>query len=115
MNLLARRLYELRTQRNLKQEELAEALGVSRQAVSKWEMGTGVPSLENLKAISDFFGVTIDSLVKDSPAPEENARASASTTPPPPVSGAADGSSNGYRSAKTNAVDVRAKELSSRR
>ena len=72
MNLLARRLYELRTQRNLKQEELAEALGVSRQAVSKWEMGTGVPSLENLKAISDFFGVTIDSLVKDSPAPPES-------------------------------------------
>ena len=111
MNLLARRLYELRTQRNLKQEELAEALGVTRQAVSKWEMGTGVPSLENLKAISDFFGVTIDSLVKDSPDPEESARASASTTPPPPISGAADGSSNGYRSAKTNAADVRAKEF----
>ena len=42
MNNLAQRLYDLRTQRNLKQEELAEALGVSRQAVSKWEMGTGV-------------------------------------------------------------------------
>lgn len=110
MNLLARRLYELRTQRNLKQEELAEALGVSRQAVSKWEMGTGVPSLENLKAISAFFGVTIDSLVKDSPAPEENARASDSTTPPPPISDAADGSSNGFRSEKVN-TDVRAKEF----
>lgn len=68
MNNLAQRLYDLRAQTNLKQEELAEALGVSRQAVSKWEMGTGVPSLENLKAISDFFGVTIDSLVKDSPS-----------------------------------------------
>ncbi len=110
MNSLPKRLYELRTQRNLKQEELAEALGVSRQAVSKWEMGTGVPSLENLKAISDFFGVTIDSLVKDSPDPEENARASDSTTPPPPISGAADGSSNGFRSEKVNTV-IRAKEL----
>lgn len=65
MNYLAKKLYELRTERGLKQDELAEALGVSRQAVSKWEMGTGVPSLENLKAISEYFSVTIDSLVKE--------------------------------------------------
>ena len=77
MNNLAQRLYDLRAQTNLKQEELAEALGVSRQAVSKWEMGTGVPSLENLKAISDFFGVTIDSLVKDSPTTTESKQISA--------------------------------------
>lgn len=63
MNHLAKRLYDLRTERGLKQDELAEALGVSRQAVSKWEMGTGTPTLENLKAISDYFGVTLDSLV----------------------------------------------------
>ena len=47
------------------QDDLAEELGVSRQAISKWEMGTGVPTLENLLSISYFFGVTIDSLVKD--------------------------------------------------
>lgn len=70
MTYLARRIFDLRTQRNLKQDELAEALGVSRQAVSKWEMGTGTPTLENLVAISSFFGVSLDSLVKD-PSPAE--------------------------------------------
>lgn len=68
MSNLAQRIYELRTGRGLKQDELAEALGVSRQAVSKWEMGTGVPTLENLVALSEYFGVSLDSLVKDSPA-----------------------------------------------
>lgn len=65
MNSLPQKLYDLRKSRGLLQEELAEKLGVSRQAISKWEMGTGVPTLENLIGISDFFGVTLDSLVKD--------------------------------------------------
>ena len=78
MTYLARRIYDLRTQKGLKQDELAEALGVSRQAISKWEMGTGTPTLENLVAISNYFGVSLDSLVKD-PAPAE-----AETPPPPP-------------------------------
>lgn len=65
MNGLPQKLYGLRKSRGLLQEELAEKLGVSRQAISKWEMGTGVPTLENLIGISDFFGVTLDSLVKD--------------------------------------------------
>ncbi len=111
MNSLPKRLYDLRTQRNLKQEELAEALGVSRQAVSKWEMGTGVPSLENLKAISEFFGVTIDSLVKDSSAPDEKAQANTSETLPPPKSDADSGRSNDFRSAETNTAGVRSKEF----
>ena len=63
MNYLAGRLYELRSARGLKQEELAEAIGVSRQAISKWEMGTGTPTLDNLVALSDYFGVSLDSLV----------------------------------------------------
>ena len=76
MNNLPQKLFELRKSRGLLQEELAEKLGVSRQAVSKWEMGTGVPTLENLISISEFFGVTIDSLVKNDydtavSAPEE--------------------------------------------
>lgn len=71
MSRLSERLYSLRKERGLMQEELAEALGVSRQAVSKWEMGTGTPTLDNLIAISDFFGVSLDSLVKDSPDPPE--------------------------------------------
>ena len=45
------------------QEELAEALFVSRSAISKWESGRGYPSIDSLKAIATFFGVTIDALL----------------------------------------------------
>lgn len=47
------------------QEQLAEQLYVSRQAIQKWESDGGIPSIENLKAISQLFGVSIDSLVAD--------------------------------------------------
>ena len=56
-------LQRLRKQRGLTQEELAEALYVSRTAVSKWESGRGYPNLDSLKAISKFFSVTIDDLL----------------------------------------------------
>ena len=49
------KLQELRKNRGLTQEELAEALFVSRTAVSKWESGRGYPSIESLKEISKFF------------------------------------------------------------
>ena len=52
---LPEKLYELRKAKSLTQDEVAEALGVSRQAVSKWEMGTGVPSVDSLVAISEFY------------------------------------------------------------
>ena len=65
MNNLPQKLFDLRKSRGLLQEELAEKLGVSRQAVSKWEMGTCMPTLENLISISEFFEVTLDSLVKN--------------------------------------------------
>lgn len=45
------------------QEELAEKLFVSRTAISKWESGRGYPSIDSLKVISEFFGVTIDELI----------------------------------------------------
>ena len=60
------KLQELRKQRGLTQEELAEALYVSRTAVSKWESGRGYPSIDSLKAISAFFAVTIDALLSGS-------------------------------------------------
>ena len=56
-------LQELRKSRGLTQEELAEALFVSRTAVSKWESGRGYPSIDSLKEISKFFSVTIDDLL----------------------------------------------------
>lgn len=57
------KLQELRRNRGLTQEELAEALFVSRTAVSKWESGRGYPSIDSLKEISNFFSVTIDDLL----------------------------------------------------
>ena len=57
------KLQELRKARSLTQEELAEALFVSRTAISKWEQGRGYPSLDSLKEISKFFSVSIDDLI----------------------------------------------------
>ena len=57
------KLQELRKARSLTQEELAEALFVSRTAISKWEQGRGYPSLDSLKEISRFFSVSIDDLI----------------------------------------------------
>ncbi len=57
------KLQELRKSRGLTQEELAEALFVSRTAVSKWESGRGYPNLDSLKQISRFFAVSIDELI----------------------------------------------------
>ena len=57
------KLQELRKSRSLTQEELAEALFVSRTAISKWEQGRGYPSLDSLKEISRFFSVSIDDLI----------------------------------------------------
>lgn len=57
------KLQELRKKKGITQEELAQALYVSRAAVSKWESGRGYPNLESLKAIADFFGVTVDELL----------------------------------------------------
>lgn len=57
------KLQELRKKKGLTQEELASFLYVSRTAISKWESGRGVPNIESLKAISQFFGITIDELL----------------------------------------------------
>ena len=73
------KLRMLRKQKGLTQEELAGALYVSRTAVSKWESGRGYPNIDSLKAISDFFSVTLDELIsagelasadEPSPSPE---------------------------------------------
>ena len=57
------KLQELRKGKSLTQEELAEALLVSRTAISKWESGRGYPSIDSLKEISRFFAVSIDDLI----------------------------------------------------
>ncbi|WP_017415089.1 DUF5680 domain-containing protein [Clostridium tunisiense] len=58
-------LQTLRKARGLSQEKLAEIIGISRQAVAKWEVGQSYPDIARLISISDFFNVSIDKLVND--------------------------------------------------
>jgi transcriptional regulator with XRE-family HTH domain len=57
------KLQQLRKQKGLTQEDLAELLFISRTAISKWESGRGLPNIDSLKAISKVFGITIDELL----------------------------------------------------
>ena len=70
--MLSEKIYRFRRERGLSQEQLAEKIGVSRQAVSKWESGASTPELEKLLALSACFGVTLDALVNDEPAASED-------------------------------------------
>ena len=63
------KLYILRSRSNLSQASLAEGLDVSRQTISKWELGSSYPEIDKLVAISDFFHVTTDYLLKDDVPP----------------------------------------------
>ena len=63
--MLSEKLYKLRKNSGLSQEKLAEQLDVSRQAISKWESGTAIPESEKLIAISNYFGVSVDYLLKE--------------------------------------------------
>ena len=63
--MLSEKLYKLRKNSGLSQEQLAEKMNVSRQAISKWESGTAVPESEKLIIISNYFGVSVDYLLKD--------------------------------------------------
>ena len=71
---LSEKIVNLRKARNMSQEELAEQLGVSRQAVSRWEVGSALPDASNILQLSKLFGVSADYLLNDhykgeSPAP----------------------------------------------
>ena len=61
---LGETLKELRTEKNMTQEFVAESLGISRQAVSKWENGTSEPSTSNLIAIAKLYEVAPEELLK---------------------------------------------------
>lgn len=60
----AEKLMELRKQRGWSQEELGERLGVTRQTVSKWELGLTTPEMEKLAAMGELFGISLDELVR---------------------------------------------------
>lgn len=59
------KLIELRKQKGLSQDELGNALGVSRQTISKLELGQSYPDFQRLVLLSDYFGLSLDTLVKD--------------------------------------------------
>lgn len=59
------KLQNIRKEKGLSQESIAEKIGVSRQAVAKWETGQSYPDVENLILISDMFKISIDKLVKE--------------------------------------------------
>lgn len=63
--MLSEKIYTLRRKRGLSQEQLAEKIGVSRQAISKWEGGLSTPELEKLRALSEFFQVSMDELTSE--------------------------------------------------
>ena len=84
---LGENIYRLRTEKNMSQGDLADALDVSRQSVSKWENNSAVPELDKLIKMADIFGITLDALVsgnrevKESPSPEPPRQ----EAPPAPV------------------------------
>ncbi len=73
-----KKLQELRKQKEMTQEELAQALYVSRAAISKWESGRGYPNIDSLKAIAKLFSITVDELLSSNElltiAEEDNKR-----------------------------------------
>ena len=77
---MGERLLALRKEHGLTQEQLAEKIFVTRQAVSKWERGESVPDLELLVALAELYGVTLDELVTGSGAPAEDSRSASVDT-----------------------------------
>lgn len=69
---LNEKIFTLRKRCGLSQEALGDAIGVSRQAVSKWETGDALPEVTKLKALAEVFGVTVDFLLDDNDGTDEN-------------------------------------------
>ena len=79
---LRENIVRLRTQKNWSQGDLADALGISRQSVSKWETDASIPELDKLLKLSELFGVTLDELVRGEDAPKAEAAGSAAQAAP---------------------------------
>ena len=62
--MIGRKIRSLREQAGLTQEDVAEAMDVSRQAVSKWEQGLSEPSTANLLALARLYGISVDALLQ---------------------------------------------------
>lgn len=71
---LSEKLILLRKEKGVSQAELAELMNVSRQAISRWETGVAVPSSENLRSLTEFYGITLSDLYsppEETPIPQE--------------------------------------------
>ena len=79
---LGENIVRLRTQKSWSQGDLADALDISRQSVSKWETDASIPELDKLLKLSELFGVTLDELVCGEDAPKAEAAASATQAVP---------------------------------
>ena len=69
---LGENIYRLRTGLNMSQGDLADALEVSRQSVSKWENNSAVPELDKLVKMAHIFGITLDEMVTEAEAPSSS-------------------------------------------
>lgn len=70
---LEEKLVSMRKEKGLSQMKLAEMMGVSRQAISRWEVGASVPSTDNLKFLGNLYGVPLEYLLHDDePKPNQN-------------------------------------------
>ena len=78
----ANRLLQYRKQHNLSQEELAEKIGVSRQAVSKWERSEASPDTDNLISLAEVYGVSLDELLKGKPEKQETGKTETESSEP---------------------------------
>ena len=79
---LGENIVRLRTQKNWSQGDLADALDISRQSVSKWETDASIPELDKLLKLSELFGVTLDELVRGEDAPKTETAAPAAQAVP---------------------------------
>ena len=75
------KLYQLRTNKNLSQEKMAEQFAVSRQTVAKWETAKAYPEIDKLLPLSRFFGITVDALLDDSQCNDYSLKPKAIKTP----------------------------------
>lgn len=69
---LSKRLMELRMKNGLTQGQVADAVGVSRQSISKWELGEAVPGTEKVKKLGELYGLSVDDLLGDDPIVPES-------------------------------------------
>ncbi len=82
---LGEKLAVLRKQQGISQDQLAEVMGVSRQAVSRWEVGAVTPSMEKLRRLGEFYNIPVDLLLDDQQDLTEREEATTEGQPPKPA------------------------------